>query len=89
VTIGAVRALHELGLQHSVAIVGFDDVEMAGILDPALTVVPQRPLELGRLAGELLLDRIAGYRGPPRREIVANELVVRGSGEISPAQRRR
>ena len=82
VTIGAVQALHELGLHRTVAIVGFDDVDMATVVDPGLSVVPQRPLELGRLAGELLLDRIGGHRGPARRAIVADELIERGSGEI-------
>ena len=82
VTIGAVQALHELGLHRTVAIVGFDDVDMATVVDPGLSVVPQRPLELGRLAGELLLDRIGGHRGPARRAILADELIERGSGEI-------
>jgi LacI family transcriptional regulator len=82
VTIGAVQALHELGLHRSVAIVGFDDVDMAAVVDPGLSVVPQRPWELGRLAGQLLLDRIGGHRGPARRAILADELIERGSGEI-------
>jgi LacI family transcriptional regulator len=82
VTIGAVQALHELGLHHSVAIVGFDDVDMAAIVDPGLSVVPQRPWELGRLAGQLLLDRISGHGGPARRAVLTDELIERGSGEI-------
>jgi LacI family transcriptional regulator len=82
VTIGAVGALHELGLHRSVAIVGFDDVDMATVVDPGLSVVPQRPLEIGRLAGELLLDRIGGHHGPARRAVLADELIERGSGEI-------
>ncbi len=82
VTVGAVQALHELGLHRSVAIVGFDDVDMAAIIEPGLSVVPQRPWELGRLAGQLLLDRISGHRGPARRAILADELIERGSGEI-------
>ncbi len=88
VTIGAVQALHELGLHRSVAVIGFDDVEMATVVEPGLSVVPQRPGELGRLAGELLLDRISGHRGPARRAILANEIVTRGSGEIAPPPRR-
>jgi LacI family transcriptional regulator len=87
VTMGALEALHDSGLHRSVAIVGFDDVDLADVLEPGLTVVPQQPFELGRLAGELLLDRIGGYNGPARRLIVANDLIVRGSGEIRPARR--
>jgi LacI family transcriptional regulator len=83
VTTGAVHALHELGLQHQIALVGFDDVDMADVVEPGLTVVPQRPLELGRLAGTMLLDRIGGNRGPARRTILRIDLIPRGSGEIS------
>ena len=84
VTIGAVQALHDLGLHRDVALVGFDDVDMAIVIEPGLSVVPQRPVELGRLAGELLLDRIGGHRGPARRAILADQLIARGSGEIAP-----
>jgi LacI family transcriptional regulator len=85
VTMGAVHALHELGMHGSVALAAFDDVDMADVVDPALTVVPQQPADLGRHAGELLLDRIRGHRGPARRVILENELIVRGSGELAPA----
>ncbi len=88
VTIGAVQALHDLGLHRDVALVGFDDVDMAVVIEPGLSVVPQRPVELGRLAGELLLDRIGGHRGPARRAILADRLIARGSGEIAPLARR-
>jgi LacI family transcriptional regulator len=84
VTIGAVQALHELGLHRSIAIIGFDDLDMATVVEPGLSVVPQRPGEIGRLAGELLLDRIGGYRGRARRTILAHDIVARGSGEIPP-----
>jgi LacI family transcriptional regulator len=87
ITTGAVHALHELGLQRRVALVGFDDVDMADVVEPGLTVVPQRPLELGRLAGTLLLDRIAGNRGPARRTILRDDLILRGSGEIAAPSR--
>ena len=36
-TIGAVRALHDLGLQRSVALVGFDDVALGDVVEPGLT----------------------------------------------------
>ena len=51
ITLGAVQALHDLALQHEIAIVGFDDVDLAAAVDPALTVMPQQPTELGRMAG--------------------------------------
>lgn len=84
VTIGSVNALHDLGLQHRIALVGFDDFELAETLDPAITVVPQQPREMGRRAAELLFRRIDGTDEPPIRDIIDHPLVARGSGEIPP-----
>ena len=67
ISIGAVRALHDLGLQHEVAMVSFDDIQLADALDPGLTVVAQDPLELGRRAAELLFERLDGFDGPQPR----------------------
>lgn len=84
VTIGAVRALHRLGLQHRVALVGFDDVELADVVEPALTVVPQDPRALGRLAGERIYDRLAGKPRAAGPLTLDCSVLARGSGEIPP-----
>jgi len=84
ITVGTVLALHELNLQHCIAQVGFDDVDLARVVEPGITVVPQDPLYLGRRAAERLFDRIDGDRGPQAKEIVASDLIIRGSGEIRP-----
>jgi LacI family transcriptional regulator len=86
ITIGAVRALQQLGRQHDVALVGFDDVLLADLLVPPVSVVAQAPAELGRAAAELLFGRLEGDRSAPRHIVVPTELVARGSGEI-PAPR--
>lgn len=85
VTIGALRALHALGLHRSVALVSFDDVTLAEALDPGVTVVAQDPHALGRTAAELLFSQLEGYRGESRRLVVPVSLVQRGSGELPPA----
>jgi LacI family transcriptional regulator len=87
VTIGGVQALHELGLYREIALVGFDEVEMAAAVEPGITVVPQHPLQLGRRAAELLFDRLGGLTGPAQRDVVASDLIARGSGEIPPRRR--
>ena len=84
VTIGVVRALRELGLHHRVALVGFDDFLLADMLDPAVTIVAQDPLALGRRAAELLFRRIDGDTSAPERVIIRTRLIARGSGEIRP-----
>ena len=81
VTEGALHALWRAGVQHAVAHVGFDDIPLADLLDPALTVVRQDPRRMGRLAAERLFRRLQGSLAPERL-VVPTELVVRGSGEI-------
>lgn len=82
ITVGAVRALHELGLQHRVALVGFDDIELADLVDPGITCIAQDPSLIGRIAADMLLARIDGDTGDWRTEVVPVELTARGSGEI-------
>ena len=47
VTIGAVRGLRKLGLEHTVAVVGFDDFQLADMLSPGVSVVAQDPPRSG------------------------------------------
>ena len=54
ITIGAVAALRARGLQHAVALVGFDDLTLADMVDPGLTVVAQDAGGIGRAAAEVL-----------------------------------
>ncbi|MGB8858483.1 MAG: LacI family DNA-binding transcriptional regulator [Ilumatobacteraceae bacterium] len=85
ISIGALQALHELQLHRTVAMVGFDDVELADVVEPGLTVVPQQPRELGRRAGMMLFDRLDGSTDPQSKVVVASPLILRGSGEIPPS----
>ena len=82
VTIGAVTALHEMGLHHEMAMVGFDDFELSGVIEPGISVIPQQPRELGRLAAELLFRRLDGDVDAPTRTILSSPIIARGSGEI-------
>ncbi|MBV9920976.1 MAG: substrate-binding domain-containing protein [Pseudonocardia sp.] len=84
VTIGAVRALRRLGLEHRVALVGFDDFLLAEMLSPGVTVVAQDPTAMGRAAAELLFERIGGSTRPPEVRLVPTALIRRGSGELPP-----
>jgi LacI family transcriptional regulator len=84
VTIGAVRALRSLGLQHRVALVGFDDFPLADLLDPPVSVVMQDPAAIGREAAELLFRRLDGNRSEATTVMLQTRLVERGSGEIAP-----
>lgn len=65
-----------------VAVVAFDDVPMAAILEPGLTVVAQEPATMGELAGALAVERLDGDRSRSRTLMVETRLVPRGSGEL-------
>jgi LacI family transcriptional regulator len=75
-TMGAWRAIRESTA--SVELVGFDDFELADVLEPAVTVVAQDPAQLGRRAAELLFARLADGTAPIRRVIIPTKLIVRG-----------
>jgi len=66
------------------SIAGFDDIDMACEMTPALTTVHVPAAEIGRLAAERILARLAG-RQVPRTEVVPAELVVRQSTGRPPA----
>ena len=84
ITIGAIRALRAAGRQHEVALVGFDDVLLADLLEPAVTVVAQQPAQIGSLAAQRLFARIDGDTEPYHSDVVETRLLPRGSGEIRP-----
>ena len=86
VTIDALRALRQRSLQKSVALVGFDDLEMADMLDPGITVVAQDPYRMGMEAAELLFARLDGNHGPSQQRLISTRLIPRGSGEIRPSE---
>jgi LacI family transcriptional regulator len=82
ITIDAVRALHDLGVARSVALVGFDDVVLGDVVEPGLTVLAQDPVGLGRAAAELLFSRLDGAGGPSQQVVLEPTLIARGSGEL-------
>jgi LacI family transcriptional regulator, galactose operon repressor len=87
ITIGALHALRELGVEHTTALVGFDDIELADLLEPAVTVVAQDPAAMGRAAADTLFRRLDGDDSPPEHVVIHVELVARGSGELPAAKR--
>jgi LacI family transcriptional regulator len=86
-TLGAIRALHDLQLEERIALIGFDDIVLADLVRPAITVMAQDPRQLGTLAAERLFARLDGDTSPVQTIVVAAKLVTRGSGEIRPADR--
>ncbi len=82
ITIGAVSALKTLGLQSSIALVGFDDIPMADLLNPGITSVVQDINQIGTLVAKMLLARLDGTQDHHNGIILQASLRPRGSGEI-------
>ena len=79
VAIGAYAALDERGLcpGQDVAVTGFDDIQLARFVAPALTTVWQPMARLGRTAAELLFQLVDNQ--PAASLTLPSELVIRAS----------
>jgi LacI family transcriptional regulator len=84
ITTATLHTLRALELHRSLALIGFDDLDLADLLEPPVTVVAQDATALGRTAAELLFARIDGDTSPSKRIIVPTTLIERGSGELAP-----
>ena len=91
--IGAIRALREKGLRvpQDVSVIGFDDIQSAAFQNPSLTTVRQPLHEMGKIAAETLLRRIArpGLSSRPGQITVEPEIMVRESSAPPPLRESR
>lgn len=78
--IGALRALREHGVAvpEEMAVIGFDDIELAAYAHPPLTTIRVYAEQLGRSAVQLMADRLNG-REAPMHLMLDPTLVVRES----------
>lgn len=84
---GFVGALHRAGMRvaEDVSVVGFDDIEIAAHLVPALTTIAQPRRQIGETAALRLLEMIRQPEQPRGgKEVLAVELVVRESTAAPP-----
>jgi LacI family transcriptional regulator len=79
--VGAIRAAHAAGrrVPGDVAVVGFDDIQLAELFDPALTTVRQDAVGIGVAAGRALVEQIENPDVTPPVLTLPVELVVRDS----------
>ncbi|MDL2236272.1 LacI family transcriptional regulator [Christensenellaceae bacterium OttesenSCG-928-K19] len=83
--LGAMEACKEARckIPEEVAIVGYDNVYFASLLDPPLSTVNQKKYDVGQIAITMLLEQIGQKTGkkekPPKKIALDAELIVRKS----------
>ena len=79
--LGALRAAAEDGFSvpRDLAVVGYDDLEIARFTNPPLTTIAQPKKEIGAQAVNLLVDRMSHKNRPPSRLVLPPELIIRRS----------
>jgi LacI family transcriptional regulator len=84
-SVALLRALseHKMRIPKDIALIGFDDFDLATVVAPPLTTVGQSPVDLASRAARLLLDRIQevriGAESSPAKIMLPATLVVRES----------
>jgi DNA-binding LacI/PurR family transcriptional regulator len=83
---GLLSALREaeLHVPDDFSIVSVIAAQYAEMLTPSLTGIEWPAFEAGRLAAEMLIERLAGGHAPPRQLLIGGELVVRESSGHAP-----
>jgi GntR family transcriptional regulator of arabinose operon len=78
ITINALRNMG-YGVPADVSVVGFDDIGMASHIGVPLTTIAQDAYELGKVASQMLLERLDTSGIPPRSMSVPTQLRIRAS----------
>jgi LacI family transcriptional regulator len=78
---GLLQAAHEAGVRvpDDVAVIGFDDIDVAQQTIPLLSTMRQPVLEKGAAAARLLIDLIEERVQAPQKVLLPTELIVRQS----------
>lgn len=79
--VGAIRALAAAGrrVPEDVAVIGWDDTQMAAYCTPTLTSISPDKREIARTALRLLAERIEGHHGEGRHRIAPHSISERAS----------
>lgn len=77
ITVGVIAAAKEYSAANHkpIAVFGYDCVDVCSIMSPSIPVVHQAEAEIGRLAGTYLMERLAGFDGPPRVSRLQNTII--------------
>jgi LacI family transcriptional regulator len=86
--IGALSALEEIGARvpDDVAVVGFDDIDLARVVTPSLTTIHQDKVGLGAAAVEVMTRILEHPDSTPPASVLPVELTIRDSTSGAPAR---
>lgn len=79
--IGAIRALNEAKIRvpEDISVIGFDDIDISGFIEPALTTIHQPIVDMGERTAELMCELIDEGKGPHPHVVLPHWLVERES----------
>jgi DNA-binding LacI/PurR family transcriptional regulator len=77
--IGALDVAAQRGLRvpEDLAVMGFDDIDAAGMVSPGLTTMANPAREIGQATAVRLLERLRGAAGEPSTELVVPARLIR------------
>ncbi len=81
IAFGVLLAIRDAGLRcpEDISLMGFDNLELAEMTNPPLSSVSQPGYQLGTTAAQILLDRVAGDKGPAKHCVLETALQLRES----------
>ncbi len=81
IAIGIIQCLkaHNICIPADISIIGFDNIDISGMIEPALTTIDQRSYEMGQRAARMLLDGIEQVGKPMENVAIQPQLIERRS----------
>lgn len=78
---GVIKRVKSEGLRvpQDISVVGFDNISIASMADPAITTVAQPARKIGACATRMLLEQLKDKESKPKNVVMAHELVIRDS----------
>ncbi|MBP7792573.1 MAG: LacI family DNA-binding transcriptional regulator [Candidatus Goldbacteria bacterium] len=81
VAMGVIKRAHEIGIKipDDLAIIGYDDIIVAKLLNPPLTSVRQPIEDIGKLAFDIAIDAMEGKLKEEKHVVIEPELIIRAT----------
>lgn len=71
--------LHHIRVPEDLIVVGFDNINISTICDPAITTISQPRFQLGYTSGEIIHEHIVSPTAYKQQVLLNTELIIRDS----------